>query len=371
MSKKTSQDKLESEQGSKPEAETADAATSGYAMRSPALPGWLALVVATVAIAVSIWLWLGRAEIDAGQYVSNDQWEEQQIRFTEVQHRLDTISEQIDLLVERVEELDVDGASARQEIRDELDERIGALEARMDQTLDRLEQIGGQQRAVDQALEQRLYMLETAGLLRLAQDRAELMADFDGARAAYRRASRLLREVDDPRLNRARGMLSRELEALEQVVEPDWQGLSARLAQMADGAAGWPDPDEEPGTAEQGLAAEDDSGWWSGVKESLSNLVRVRPRDELPVSPEQVDAAREQLRLRLLSAELAVARRDTAELSHHAAHARMIVRRWFDVDDPSVGRALEQLHQLGETQAAQVPSLGAALAELNRLLEES
>lgn len=349
---------------------------AGRAARQARPAALLALALAIAAIGISVWLWIGQVGVDPEMLAGTDELAEHDSRLAEIERRLVSLFERADGLDARFEELDIDTAGIRQQldeaardVRVDVETRVSALEAQLGQAVERLEQATGEQRDVDQALEHRLYLIEASALLRMAQERAELARDFSGAREAYRRASRLLRQADDPRLNRARGLLAEELESLEQVAEPDWLVLSGRLSQIAYGASEWPGA----GAGQNGVPAEadDGEGWWRSVRQSLAALVRVQSRDELPVSSEQIDAAREQVRLRLLAAELAVARRDSAELAHHAAHARTVIGHWFDADSAAVGRALEHLQQLGETQAVQLPALGAALAELNRQLEDS
>lgn len=374
-----SKDQSLDESAAEPEADHGpDPEHTGSRRFAGMLPALAALMVSIVAIGLSISLWLAEDADDDIDYVTIESLERHDVRIEAVERTAESLGGELEEINARLETLDTGVAEIRSQLGettgdlDAFDSRLEQFGARLDQAVQRLDEIAGEKRELDRAVERRLHLLEAAAMLRMGQERAELAADFRGAREAYRRASSQLRHIDDPRLNHARSLAARELEALEGIDEPDWTGLAGRLAQIRSGVADWPGIVPGPGRMESDPTDEsEDTGWWSALKDTLGGLVRVRPRDELPLSPEQIEAGREQVRSTLLSAELALARRDPDGIAHHSGQARALVDRWFDIDAPAVSRAVEQLERLEGIEPVQLPALGEALAEVNRQLEQS
>ncbi|MFW5927243.1 MAG: uroporphyrinogen-III C-methyltransferase, partial [Wenzhouxiangella sp.] len=213
-----------------------------------------------------------------------------------------------------------------------------------------------------------------AALLRFGQERIDLAGDIEGARLAFRQAAERLEAIDDTRLNRARRLVAGELEALTTLKRPDWTGIGGRLSALAEGSSGWPSrPAGESRSGQPGDpdGKQADEGWWAALKGGMRELVRVREREAVPVTDEAVDRVREQLRLRLLAAELSAVRRDAGELSRHAAATGRMVERWFDVDDEAVAGALATLEEIAAIDPPTPPRLGEGLEEVHSLLAES
>jgi uroporphyrin-III C-methyltransferase len=208
-------------------------------------------------------------------------------------------------------------------------------------------------------------------MLRSGQERAELAGDYSAARVAFRRAYRLLRESDDPRASRARGLVAQELEALEAMSEPDWTSMTARIDRLVAGIDEWPAVAVTDVAAAEAAEVDETAGWWARMGSTLAGLVRVQPRDAMPVTAEDLDLVREQVRLRLTAVELAIARRDLEESSRQLRRTAELIERWFDTDHSVVARSLDVLGELAATEPAKLPDLGGSLAEIQRLLEDS
>ena len=336
-----------------------------------------ALILALAAIAGLAWIWLEQPEVDLDDVAAAEDLAQLQSDVSAHDQRFDELSSSLQSLGEQFEALQPELADWRRDLReqsedhDHLNRRVADLEADLAEAVERLEAVGGEQRAVDRELARRLHLMESASLLRMGQERAELAGDFAGAREAYRRAYRLLRELDDARANRVRGQVAQELEALEGVAGPDWIAMSAQLSRIAAAADEWPARAIAEGADVTAQIDEDENGWMSRIGSTLASLVRVRPRDAVPVTTEEVDAIREQVRLRLAAAELALARRSLEETAHQLRETRDLIERWFDPDHTGVARALERLSELAGTEPAAMPSLGTALTDINQLLADS
>ncbi len=337
----------------------------------------LALIFSCFAMVGLIWLWLDRTDVDPEGLASADDLAELRSDVAANEQRFGDLAVAVDDHAEEIEALGPQLADWRQALREQadhnesLDRRVAELEVNLSEAVDRLEAAAGEQRAVDRDLARRLHLMEAAALLRTGQERAELTGDFSAAREAYRRAYRVLQELDDARTNRARGQVAQELEALEAVAGPDWTAMTAQLSQIGSAADEWPAIERSDDRAPDTQVDEAEDGWLARVGSTLTGLVRVRPRDTVSLSAEELDLVREQVRLRLAAAELALARRSLDEAIVQMQQARTLIERWFEVEDSAVARVLASLSELAETEAAALPSLGAALADINRLLEDS
>lgn len=339
---------------------------------------WVALLALLLSAgAVVLALWAGRqvSEVDQGN-----------AQVASLQERLDGTESRLQRLEERLDGIEADTERHGNELgemrdslasvsdrQDDYDTRLSELTGDLDESVAQLQRSVGRERESDRSLGLRLGLIEAAGLLRLGQERIELAGDFEGARLAFRQAAERLDAVDDTRVNRARRLVTGELEALERQSRPDWAGIGARLDRLASQSQRWParTGDEPRTVAADGPDDVDDGGWWASLKGSMQNLVRIRERDAMPVTEEQVDAIREQLQLRLLAAELSAVRARAGELSRHANAARDLIERAFDVEAEAVEAALATLEEIAATDPPAPPRLGEALEEIHRLLDES
>lgn len=292
-----------------------------------------------------------------------------------MQAELDQLARSLTALERKLQELSSEleaTAAARDGLSGRLDQferGLAGLESELGEQLQALWQQEGQIREADRELERFMRLLEAASLLRLGQERAELAADWTGARLAYERAERLLRDVDDPRLGQVRRLLARELADLESLRSPEWERLQARLARLADQLGEWPLRTMNAETESPADALEP-AGWRQDAGRALARLVTVRRRDHIELGDDAIDSLREQLRLRLLAAELALVRRDLADLEHQLERGLDLLESWFDTNDPDVAQGKSALQALREVSAPSAPTgLGAALAALSEYLD--
>lgn len=314
--------------------------------------------------------------------------------FDAARDELQSISERVGRLDERLDEQ----AGRLQTVREQLsgaDERLAPLRAADDRLGERLDALAAQLDGVEESVssrlserddrrarelvdearraESRLGLIEIAGLLRLGQSQAELAGDLGAARAAYARAERRLDELDDDRLERLASLLGREREALEDVDEPDWSSAAQRLEALSDKVGDWPreQSDRAPESSDAAEPSTDDGGWMQGMRRSLGQLVRISPREQAPLTPAAMESVRERVRLHLVAAQAAAARRNLDELARHARSAGELARAHFDAGAAPVERALDAFAQIESMPALQLPALGEALAEVNRRLADS
>lgn len=361
------------------------ATSSPSRQRLPIVLAVLALLVALSAAGFSAVSWLvpeEAADDDSGQRLEADLRGQGQ--------RLEQLAGEIGAATERLSRLESDQA--------DLDERLEGLREPLGQARDRaanalqeasrngedlvnlaeelqaqmqqLWQREGAQREVDHELERRLLLMEGASLLAFGQARAELGNDFEAARMAYRHARSLVQRADDPRLGQVRRLLAQELDALESVRSPDWLEFQGRIQRQARRVAEWPLIDQETAPTTSAASDADSGGWLASTRDALGGLVRVSPREGLELNDRQVETLREMARLRWLAAELAIGRRDTAELDHHLRGLERLIDDWFRPDAPELEAARRLIEELGQVEAAPIPeALGQALAALRQQLD--
>ena len=108
----------------------------------------------------------------------------------------------------------------------------------------------------------------------------------------------------------------------------------------------------------------------------LRNLVRIERVDssEPPLlAPDQTYFLRENLKLRLLSARLALLSRDQQEYKTDLEAASAWLKRYFDVSSPAVASSLSTLNELATSDIViELPDVTASLNAVRkyRLLDE-
>jgi uroporphyrin-3 C-methyltransferase len=105
--------------------------------------------------------------------------------------------------------------------------------------------------------------------------------------------------------------------------------------------------------------------------DGFRSLVRIErldtPQAEL-LAPAQVDYLRENIRLRLLSARLALLQRDGRLFAEDTQQARLWLERYFDTKEPTVASTVEALRQMESARlVVELPQLTETEAALRRL----
>src|SRR5699024_9707906 len=248
-------------------------------------------------------------------------------RLQEAQSRLEELSEAVASSSEEPEALRRQIQAAASD-REQIQQRLSTLSEQVDSALSdfeaRLEESGNLRTdRIEELMDQagrKAALMEVAVLLRQGRARIELADDRDGALAAWRSARARLGKIDSGSFERLRQRLAQELESLESMQVTDWPTLIGRLAAIEQELAGSPlrnaggdgVQDQTAAGGEQG-----DAGWWSGLRETMSGLVRVTPRESAPLTPAAAASVRTRLALHLAAAQMAAARRSGEELQLH------------------------------------------------------
>ncbi|GAA5162848.1 uroporphyrinogen-III C-methyltransferase [Viridibacterium curvum] len=131
-----------------------------------------------------------------------------------------------------------------------------------------------------------------------------------------------------------------------------------------------------PAAAPSAPQAEDTSapGWvtlagdlWGDFK-GLLRIERLDSDDVNLLSPQQASYLRENIRLRLLSARLALLQRDGRMFAEDLNQARGMLEKYFDIKAPAVAGTAEELRQMASARLiVDLPALSESEAALRRL----
>jgi uroporphyrin-3 C-methyltransferase len=276
-------------------------------------------------------------------------------------------------------------AAAAAELRDsrlaaaEAREAIAAAQAKLAQLESRLAD-SQEQRAALEALYQELARnrddwayAEIEQSLFIASQQLALAGNVKAALAALQAADNRLRRMDRPQLASLRKAINRDIERLKAAPHADTLAISARLdaliaqvdrlplAMEARVQPAEPRPDA-PGAAESSPWAR----FWTELWGDLGRLVRVERMDQSDaalLAPSQAFFLRENLRLRLIGARLALLARDATSYKADLKAARDWLGRYYATRNSNVARALATLRNLHDAE------VGIEAQEISATLE--
>ena len=277
-------------------------------------------------------------------------------------------------LARRLRDSDAEGHEARataklaQEAVREAQTRLAQLEAKVAESQ-------SQQVALE-ALYQELsrsrdewVLAEIEQILTIASQQLQLAGNVQAALVALQTADSRLARPDRPQFIPLRKVIARDVERLKATPNVDMVGLALKLDQVIAGVEALPLAHEmrvaDSGRAEAKLA----DGFWyrlgTEVWGEIRQLVRVRSVDhpEPPLlAPNQAFFLRENLKLRLLSARLALLARDQTTFREDVRAAQSWIQRYFDTRAKSATAALANLKQLSASGIAiEVPTIADSL----------
>ena len=309
-------------------------------------PGW---IFAIVVIAVMAW-----------------QWYDTRSQIGSLQHELAKKLADADALGRETRYLATEGTEAGRR----LDTKLSLLEAKLAESQ-------SQQLALE-ALYQELTrtrdeatLEEVEQLLLIANQQLQLASNVKAALIAMQEADARLQRIDRPQLAPLRKILSKDMDVLKSAPYLDTVGISLRLDNLAAAVDTLPlatelRPLESPASEHQVPEAE--SVWLRFARETwedMKRLVRIQHMDkpEIPLlSPSQAYFLRENLKLRLLSARLALLARDGESFKADLDASSNWIGRYYENKSHPVVNMLEALHQLRASEVGiELPRISASL----------
>lgn len=291
---------------------------------------------------------------------------------------------------------------ADQDSVSQLQQKFGALDARTAETRDR-------QAALEQANQDLLrnrddwQRAEIQRSLEVTAEQLQLTGNVAGALAALQTVDARLATLDKPQFNAVRRAVSRDMAKLKAMPSFDLAGATLRLddainavdtlplissaqpleaeqAAQAPHAAAKPTKNAKAHAAAASApvaATPPNAGWsvgvrawwarlWNDVRDELGQIVQVRRVDQteaLLLSSDQAWFLRENLKLRLMNARLALLSRNDAVFRADLGRADTLLARYFDTQSSRVTTVQNQLSQVRATAGTlQVPTLADSLA---------
>lgn len=326
--------------------------------RAPMAIALVALILAVGLAVAAYFIWFQVQQLSRQQAAVED----------EVSDRIAPLRKSIDALDRTL----ADDRAAQQE-------RIGKLNEEIQSVSHRVSTVA----AIMGRSEQGWALAEVEYLLRIASQRLQLQRDTGTAEKALEAADARLRELADPHFLNVREQIAGDLEAVKAVPSVDIDGLSLTLSsamQRIDGlpvagthyepaTAGGKDQPETPTTA--GSIDELGQVVWG----SLSGLFRLREHDK-PVgpmlAPEREYFLRENLRLQLATARMALLRSDQAQYREALQTAGQWLRQYFDMSDKGVAQLETRLESIAATDIRPaLPDISGSLRLLRQQMRLS
>lgn len=221
-------------------------------------------------------------------------------------------------------------------------------------------------------------LAETEQLLRIANNRLQLARDVGLAVAALRAADRQLQQLADPAYLPVRKLLAEDISNLESIDLVDVPGYTYSLAEIAKKVdelpilpggtqvAAIPAADAKPRT--------DDTGGTSAAREmwdDLIGLVSIRRSEEIRkplLTPEQHYFLRENLRLMLYGAQIALLRGDTATFELNLKTARQWIGEHYDGGTVMIQGITTKLDEMLKARLnARLPDISRSLDQLRKI----
>lgn len=264
----------------------------------------------------------------------------------------------------------------------QLREQIEALQAKLGALDGKLAEFQGQSETL-QALYQdiarsreEVTLLEVEQAITLAGQQLQLAGNVPVAVLALQTADGRLARLDRPQYLPLRKALAKDLERLNALPFVDMPGISLRLEQVILGIdklplASYGRPEKTP--ENQKTAA--GQSWWQQVAgdlwQEVKGLVRIQrfDRDDAALlAPGQGYLLRENLKLRLLNARLALFARDQWTFRNELKVSQESLARHFEAKDKAVQSAQSTLRQMNATEInVELPNLNETQAVLRSM----
>lgn len=220
-------------------------------------------------------------------------------------------------------------------------------------------------------------LLEVEQAVTLAAQQLQLAGNVQAAVLALQTADAKLARLDRPQFIPLRKTLARDLDRLRALPFVDLPGMSLKIENIIVGIDKLPlAVDERPHPADKPRAgktkAEPELPWWqrAGTEfwQEVKGLVRIQRFDRAePVllAPGQDFFLRENLKLRLLNARLALLARDAWTFRNELKATQDWLERHFDGHDKAVQAAQASLKQLAAAEInIELPNLNDSLSAL-------
>ena len=212
-------------------------------------------------------------------------------------------------------------------------------------------------------------LAEIEQVLLTAAQQLQLAGNVKAAIIALEGADTRLQRLNKPQFTALRRAIAADLANLRAVPSLDEVGASARIEALVARHASWPLASAQGSEAAPApRAGRQTTDIGQELWAELKRLVQIRRTDgneAVLLPPDQAYFLRENLRLRLLSARLALLSQDQAAFRSDLNAVSQMLGRYFNTRDAGVADALKEVARLSSLQIAQkLPGIDASLAAL-------
>jgi len=312
--------------------------------RRLALP---AILIATAALAAAVWQWY------------------------DTRGELRTIKQE---LAKRLAETDFQSKESRivaEQVREAVADaqvKLGVLEARIAESQNQQIALEALYQELSRNRDEWAYA-EIEQAINIATQQLQLAGNVKAALIALQSADARLQRMDRPQLLALRRAINRDMDRLKALPFVDAIAISTRLDNMIAGVDAFPlametrvQPEAEAPAAAEGNAW---SRFWREARSEIRQLVRVQQMDKPDVpllAPSQAFFLRENLKLRLIGARLALLSRDAGSYKADLKAARDWLNRYYDTRNNNVAHAGAVLRNLYEAEVSiQAPDISGTL----------
>lgn len=295
-------------------------------------------------------------------------------------------------------------AKSADEAARDVSARLSVLDTRVSESLLQRTQLENLLQSLDRSRDENV-LSDVDAALRLAGQQSALTGSAEALVMALQQADERLARFKQPRLERVRRAVLQDLDRIRAASTVDIPTLALRLDDLVRQVDEWPllatldrrgaatreapppEPSSPTATTPMKPPSPDDSGWWSAGRRwvethladaaqqiwtDVRGLVRVTRVDQPEaalLAPDQAYFLRENLKLRLLNARLALFSRQFDSARSDMLLAQGALETYFDRNSRRVMAALEQLRQ-AQRQVTKVepPRAEATLAVLAAVL---
>ena len=240
-----------------------------------------------------------------------------------------------------------------QELVRELGGKLSLLESKFAETQNQRSALESLYQDLSSSRDQML-LAEVEQLLLIAGQQLQLTGNVKAALIAMQQADSRLKRMDRPAFNGLRLAINSDMDKLRTLPDVDVSSISARLDYLVTAIDQLPLVQDIRATQEPVPPAVVSEGktWKSLLREiwqEARQLVRIENthKKELPLlSPSQTFFLRENLKLRLLSARLALLSRDETSFKHDVKISQDWIKLYFDVKQGEGAQAVSMLQKL-------------------------
>jgi uroporphyrin-3 C-methyltransferase len=324
--------------------------------------------------------WPALAVLIAGLALGSSgwQWMETQQRLAETRQEMAKRLSDADAAVRESRTL----ANRVQERLAALQGKLGELEGRLAESKSQQETLETLYRNLAHGNEESL-LTEIEQTVTLASQQLQLAGNIQAAVLALENADARLADNRQPQFIALRKVLTRDLERLRALPQLDLPGMYLRLESVVDAVDTLPlavaarsvGERREPPSEPPSLFSLD---YWRALAadfwRDLRDLVRIQRLDHVEpmlLAPEQDFFLRENIKLRLLDARLALFARDQPTYRNELRQSSAWIERYFDGNAPTVRNSLQTLGQLAAAEIdTELPNLNESLSAIKRFRAE-